>query len=65
MPSEITNPALHTYITGCTHAVAVKFLGTWSVVTWCRNHNEAQMCLQRSRRRSVWRQKIIKIKEKK
>ena len=61
--TEIRNPTLRRHINSSTHAVVVKFLGAWSVVTWCRSRTEACMCLKRWLQRSSWELKIIQIKE--
>ena len=57
------NSALRGYLGSCTHAVVVRFLGDWSVATWCKNRDEARAYLNWSRQRSSWKHKISKIKE--
>ena len=64
MANEIVNPGLRAHRKSCTHAVVVKYLGAWSVVTWCKSHSEAKDWLWWWRQRSDMKHKIIKIKEK-
>ena len=61
--TESRNPTLRRHIASCTHAVAVRFLNTWSVVSWCQSREEARRCLHWWRSHSSWKHKIIQIKE--